>query len=178
MDRGEFTGCTERTCQRGEWTNLAEKRGWFQIPGSEKFLCPAHRPDSYESATGHEITCLAGVGLACDCERVTVRLDALCARCGHRMSKQIEVPAVMGDEQRKAYGFSRAGWTHSTTEGTYTDLCQVCARGIDIKESGDGVVTVTVEDYVFLDDSARVLEFGLERKRLVHLYEAIGRHLK
>lgn len=176
MDLGEFTGCAEETCQLGEWTGRAAERGWSKEDGG--FFCPAHKDGAYEKQTGHEITCLAGIGQPCDCELMPVGITVFCDRCGHATTGDYVVAEGMSKEQRLAVAREwlrrNAGWTYN--DGTYTDLCRECTRGIAVKKSGD-TVTITVEDYEFLDDSARVLEFGLEYERLVWLYEEIGRYL-
>lgn len=130
MDLEEFVGCSASGCSLGEWSAKAEERDWGRIPGTRKFLCPAHKQDG-----------------------------AVCERCG-----------TGGLESDK-------GWTHNTEEGLYDHLCRACTRGVRVDGHGDETVCVTVEDYDFMDDSARVLEFGLDRTRLAHLHEEIGRFL-
>lgn len=174
---GTFVWCPSPSCVQGEWSAKAEERGWMRIPDSEKFLCPVHRTDSYESVTGHEITCLTGAGMPCDCERPSVQITVQCSRCGFRHTD----PLVANEEQCLSVVRGRLtgymGWAHSKHENEYTGLCHVCARGIYVNASGDTDVKVTIEDYDFLDNSAEVLEFGLSRERLVHLHEEIGRYL-
>lgn len=114
----------------------------------------------------------------CDCELMPVGITVFCDRCRHATTGDYVVAEGMSKELRLAVAREwlkrNAGWSHN--DGAYTDLCRECTRGIAVKKSGD-TVTVTVEDYEFLDDSARVLEFGLEHERLVWLYEEIGKYL-
>lgn len=89
---------------------------------------------------------------------------------------------VKGEWSAKA---EERGWIRRTEDQEFVcprhkylyEFSRTEETGIRITESGDGTVTVTIEDYDFMDDSAGVLEFGLSRERFARLYEIARRHL-